>query len=94
MEVAAYRITQEALKNAIEHGEARNCVVCLSLNAGPAPDSLCLTIRDDGLGLPEVIKPGVGLVSMRERAEELGGAFAIHPRQAGGTQVEVRLPLD
>jgi two-component system NarL family sensor kinase len=44
--------------------------------------------------LPEVVTPGVGLISMCERAEELGGAFAIHPRQAGGTEVEVRLPLD
>lgn len=94
VEVAAYRIIQEALKNAIEHGEARNCVLCLSLNGSPAPGSLDLTIRDDGLGLPEVVTPGVGLVSMRERAEELGGAFAIFSRQVGGTQVEVQLPLD
>jgi signal transduction histidine kinase len=94
VEVAAYRIIQEALKNAIEHGKARNCVVCMSLDGDPAPGGLCLTIHDDGLGLPQVVTPGVGLVSMRERAEELGGAFAIHPRQAGGTQVEVQLPLD
>jgi signal transduction histidine kinase len=94
IEVAAYRIVQEALKNAIEHGEARNCVVCMSLDGGPAPGNLCLTIHDDGFGLPEVVRPGVGLISMRERAEELGGAFAIRPRKAGGTEVEVRLPLD
>jgi len=94
VEVAAYRIVQEAIKNAIEHGKAKNCAVCMSLEGGPTPGSLCLTIRDDGRGLPEVISPGVGLVSMHERAEELGGAFAIHQHQTGGTQVEVRLPLD
>jgi len=93
VEVAAYRIIQEALKNAIEHGKARNCVTCLSIDDGLASGSLCLTIRDDGMGLPDVVTPGVGLVSMRERAEELGGAFNIHPRQTGGTEVVVCLPL-
>lgn len=93
VEVAAYRIIQEALKNAIEHGKARNCEVCMSLDGGPAPGSLCLTIRDDGMGLPEAVKPGVGLVSMRERAEELGGTFKIHPWRGGGTEIEVCLPL-
>jgi len=94
VEVAAYRIIQEALKNAIEHGKARNCVASMSIDDDLAPGSLCLAIRDDGVGLPEVVTPGVGLISMCERAEELGGTFAIHPRQAGGTEVEVRLPLD
>ncbi len=89
VEVAAYRIVQEALKNAMEHGRAEHCVVSLALDG-----NLCLTIRDDGQGLPEVVTPGVGLVSMRERAEELGGAFVIFSRQVGGTQVEVRLPLE
>lgn len=94
VEVAVYRIVQEALKNAIEHGKARNCLVRLGLGSEPASGRMCLTIQDDGLGLPEVITPGVGLVSMRERAEELGGAFNIHPRRAGGTEVVVCLPLD
>jgi len=89
VEVAAYRIVQEALKNAVEHGRADNCVVGLALDG-----NLCLTIADDGLGLPEVVTPGVGLVSMRERAEELGGTFKIRPRAEGGTKVEVSLPLE
>jgi signal transduction histidine kinase len=93
VEVAAYRIVQEALKNAIEHGKARNCLVCLALVGNPADGSLCLTIQDDGMGLPEVVTPGVGLASMRERAEELGGTFTIHPRRVGGTEIEVCLPL-
>ena len=88
VEVAAYRIVQEALKNAVEHGRAGNCLVGLALDG-----NLCLTIADDGLGLPEMVTPGVGLVSMRERAEELGGTFAIRRRRSGGTEVEVSLPL-
>ena len=88
VEVAAYRIVQEALKNAVEHGRADNCLVGLALDG-----NLCLTIADDGLGLPEMVTPGVGLVSMRDRAEELGGTFKIHPRPGGGTKVEVSLPL-
>ncbi len=89
VEVAAYRIAREALKNAVEHGRAKNCAVRLALDG-----RFCLTVRDDGLGLPGRVSPGVGLVSMRERAEELGGEFTIHPRKAGGTEVEVRLPLE
>ena len=89
VEVAAYRIVQEALKNAVEHGRADNCLVGLALDG-----NLCLTIADDGLGLPKVVTPGVGLLSMRERAEELGGTFKIHSPPGGGTQVEVSLPLD
>ena len=88
VEVAAYRIVQEALKNAVEHGQARSCHVGLALDG-----DLCLAVSDDGMGLPETVEPGVGLVSMRERAEELGGTFAIHPRVASGTVVEVCLPL-
>lgn len=89
VEVAAYRIVQEALKNAMEHGQAERCVVCLVLDG-----NLRLTIGDDGQGLPEMVTPGVGLLSMRERAEELGGTFSIRRRQAGGTEVAVSLPLE
>jgi signal transduction histidine kinase len=89
VEVATYRIVQEALKNAVEHGQADHCLVDLALDG-----NLCLTIADDGLGLPETMTPGVGLVSMRERAEELGGAFNIRPRLGRGTKVEVSLPLE
>jgi signal transduction histidine kinase len=89
VEVAAYRIVQEALKNATEHGEAKNCIVTFALDG-----SLCLTIEDDGQGLPEITTPGVGLISMRERAEELGGSFAIQTRKSGGTRVDVCLPIE
>lgn len=89
VEVAAYRIVQEALKNAVEHGRADNCRVDLTLDG-----QLYLTVADNGVGIPEMVTPGVGLVSMRERTEELGGTFMIHPRLRGGTKLEVSLPLE
>jgi signal transduction histidine kinase len=55
--------------------------------------ALRLEVRDDGLGLPEHPRTGVGLTSMRERSTELGGSFEIAPADGGGTLVRVRLPL-
>jgi signal transduction histidine kinase len=54
---------------------------------------LALTIADDGRGLPEHHLTGIGLTSMRERATELGGTFAITRAANGGTLLAVRLPL-
>ena len=89
IEVVAYRIAQEAIKNAVTHGQARNCWLFLASDA-----AFTLRIEDDGIGLPETITPGVGLISMRERAAELGGAFSIQPRQGGGTEVVVVIPQE
>lgn len=46
-----------------------------------------------GAGLPDAYRPGVGIASMRERAEELGGACRLERRPEGGTRVSARLPL-
>ncbi len=88
VEVAAYRIVQEALTNVSRHARARVCRVRLSLG-----DELELEITDDGVGLPEDFRAGVGLSSMRERAVELGGRCAAEPLTTGGTRVLARLPL-
>lgn len=89
VEVATYRIVQEALTNVAHHARARACRVRLSLG-----DELELEITDDGIGLSEDRRPGVGLSSMRERAAELGGACTIEPAGArGGTRLLARLPL-
>jgi signal transduction histidine kinase len=90
VEVAVYRIMQEALANVVRHSGARTCELSLSLD-GERP-LLRLKIADDGLGLPAKHRAGVGLVSMRERAEELGGYWMISSPPSGGTVVMVELP--
>jgi signal transduction histidine kinase len=88
VEVAAYRIAQEALTNVMRHAQARSCVVRLALD-----HALSITIVDDGVGIPSERRSGVGLLSMRERAAELGGACTIEPAASGGTCVRASLPL-
>lgn len=88
VEVAAYRIATEALTNVARHADARHCQVRLTLTRG-----LELEVRDDGTGLPDGYRAGVGLTSMRERAAELGGTCDIRPVTGGGTSVRARLPL-
>lgn len=88
VEVAVYRIVQEGLMNAERHAHARLCSI--SLHVG---DDLCLEIMDDGLGLVDRYEPGVGLRSMRERTEELGGVFQIATSTGEGTRIMARFPL-
>ncbi len=88
VEVVAYRIAQEALHNVATHSSADSCVVRFTLK-----DALELEVLDNGVGLPEKVRAGVGLISMNERASELGGSFAIEPATGGGTRVRARLPL-
>jgi len=87
VEVAAYRIVQEALENVSKHSKARTCSIRFANH-----DRLEIEITDDGIGLPPNITPGVGLRSMRERAEELGGSCAIERGVKGGTRVLAHLP--
>lgn len=88
VEVAAYRIATEAMTNAVRHASARRCDIVVT-----ADSVLTLEITDDGTGLPERVDPGVGLSSMRERAEELGGSFTVADRAGGGTRAYARIPL-
>jgi signal transduction histidine kinase len=94
VEVAAYRITQEALTNVVRHAQATTCQVRLGLDdANSNGRGLRLEIQDDGRGLPPQYRTGVGCQAMRERATELGGRFVIESQNGGGTQVSVWLPL-
>ncbi|HEY6405954.1 MAG TPA: ATP-binding protein, partial [Ktedonobacteraceae bacterium] len=89
VEVAVYRVTQEALANVVRHAQAHTCRICLEARDGVFQAE----VTDDGVGLQEGYRAGVGLLSMRERAEELGGTCTIAQVPGGGTQVWVQLPL-
>ena len=88
VEVATYRIVQEAVTNVVRHAQARTCTIRFALD-----DGLDLDICDDGRGIAAGQHAGVGLTSIRERAAELGGMCEIEPVPTGGTRVHVRLPL-
>src|SRR5215204_1054875 len=72
VEVATYRIVQEALTNVVRHAAASECAIRLGLDG-----ELELEITDDGVGLPEDRGAGIGLTSMRERAVELSGTCVV-----------------
>jgi signal transduction histidine kinase len=91
--IAVFRIVQEALTNVLKHAHARSVEVALRVEA----PWLELTIVDDGIGLPhERLKElrSHGLAAMRQRARALHGQWRLHCPPEGGTQIEVRLPLE
>jgi signal transduction histidine kinase len=93
VEVNAYRITLEALTNVIRHAQASNCHVRIALIGNETQAALELQVSDDGRGIPSNYLAGVGLASMRERAEEIGGKLSVQAAPQGGTQVVAWLPL-
>ncbi len=88
VEVAVYRIVQEAINNAAQHGQAKHCWVRVEASRG-----LHLEIEDDGVGIAKDYRSGVGITSMRERTAELGGTFEIISQADSGTLISVWLPL-
>jgi signal transduction histidine kinase len=89
VEVAAYRIASEALTNVVRHASATSCRIRLDVTDG----ELIVEITDDGVGIPSGTPTGVGLVSLRERAAELGGDCRIECPGDRGTTVRARLPM-
>jgi signal transduction histidine kinase len=85
-----YRITQEALTNAVKHSNAEKIAVRLET----AAEGLTLTISDDGVGLPAQMPHGnhMGLRTMAYRASVIGAAFHVERLPAGGTRVTCKLP--
>ncbi|MGI4871796.1 MAG: tetratricopeptide repeat-containing sensor histidine kinase [Janthinobacterium lividum] len=86
-----YLIYKEALHNAVKHAQGASTLrVRLTL----ADAALCLTVRDDGAGTASPGRPsGLGLTSMRQRAEAVGGTVAYDTAPGQGFTVAVRLPL-
>jgi signal transduction histidine kinase len=89
VEVAAFRIIQEALTNVERHAQAASGAITLHLEG----NSLIVSIADDGRGLDQDGPRGIGTRSMRERATELGGTIDFECLEAGGTRVTATLPL-
>ncbi len=85
-----YRIAQEAVRNAIQHGKAGHIVISLSDRGG----RLSLTVEDDGAGLPENWQKGAGLGTriMAHRAAMIGAELSIEPNPTGGTFVKCSFP--
>ncbi len=92
VEVAAYRIAMEAMTNAARHAHSREVTVDVSIDR-VGDDCLRLEIADDGIGLPDEYRAGVGIASMRERAAELGGQCTVERRAPKGTLVRAVVPL-
>lgn len=94
LELAAYRIAQEALSNVVRHAHASHATVTLAF----ADDRLRLTVTDDGGGIGSVGVAGgpagrLGLIGMRERVDMAGGTFALSALQPHGTCVQASIPL-
>lgn len=89
IEVAVYRIVQTAVDNVIKHAQATHCQVHLFVR----DDTLHTEITDDGIGISPSFMAGVGLTSMRERSEELGGNLEVVAIQPKGTRLTSTIPL-
>ena len=85
-----YRIVQEALHNAVEHGRARKVQIDLVVDG----DNMALTVRDDGKGFDgSAASNGMGLRIMRYRAQCIGGSCEVQSNRTEGTIVTCRVPL-
>jgi signal transduction histidine kinase len=89
VEVAAFRIASEAMTNVARHARATRCRVVIVVNG-----SFELSVADNGRGTDRSTVGGVGWMSMRERAAELGGSCTISSRPEGGLVVRAVLPLE
>ncbi|MEU1283879.1 sensor histidine kinase [Kitasatospora sp. NPDC005856] len=96
VDLAAYRIVQEAVTNVVKHSGTRDCRVTVAYG----PRELTVTVADQGVGAASGTPAngagsgaGYGLAGMRERVALLHGGFAAGPRPGGGFLVDARLPL-
>jgi len=88
-----YRVVQEALHNVVRHAGASEVTVSFADEDGAGPE-VVVEIADDGRGFdPGLVGDGhLGLITMRERAEDLGGFLEVRSRRAHGTRVILRVP--
>ena len=94
VEIALFRIAQEALNNVAKHARAHRVEIALYHANGEC----VMSVQDDGIGFDGVQdasdrpKPGLGIVTMRERAQAVGGRFIVQALPGRGTQLTVRVP--
>ncbi len=84
-----YRAAQEGLTNARKYAAARQVTIRVTFT----PDTVQLSVEDDGIGERATPGDGFGLAGLRERAEQLGGAFTAGPRPEGGFRLAITLPV-
>ena len=89
VDLAALRIVTEAVANTRKHAQATAVDVALTMTDG----HLEITVSDNGVGLPDDVRPGIGMHSIAERAAEVGGT-ARYDRATSGTHLRIRLPLE
>lgn len=89
VDLAALRVVTEAVANARHHADASVVSVTLTIVDG----HLEIAVDDDGIGLPDDVRPGIGMHSIAERAAEVGGK-AHYDRTPPGTHLRVSLPLE
>src|SRR5262249_8281587 len=88
--LCVFRIAQEALPNTVAHSGASQ----VSGRLVGVDDRLVLTVADNGVGFDvDGARSGIGLMSMVERAEQVGGTVQIQSTRGGGTQLEVSVPV-
>ena len=88
VELACFRIAQEAMTNVLRHAQARHVSLRLECDAR----ELRLHVEDDGTGIAPDHRAGLGMITMRERARQLGGTLELDSRP-GRTRIDVVLPL-
>jgi two-component system, NarL family, sensor histidine kinase UhpB len=95
VEIALYRIVQEALTNITKHAQAKR----VSIQVFRADHALCCSVQDDGAGFDvravrsNPAQRGLGLIGIQERANSIGGTVSIESSPGRGTKILIRLPM-
>lgn len=93
IDITVYRCLQEAVTNALRHGDARRITVELREEAYGTGRRLRLVVEDDGIGMAPETAPGFGLIGIEERLRALGGTWRIVAAAPKGTRVEMEIPV-
>jgi len=89
IDLTLYRCVQESLTNALRHANATQIAIALD----GTEHAVLATVRDNGCGIASNAPPGRGLRGMQERVQALGGSFTIEGAPAGGTRIEIAIPV-